>query len=1435
VEIIRTASDGTPNTISANLTSVADLFAEVPKYSRALPPRQDYVIEQPGADETGAVEVKLPLKLEAEYIQTGCLAAVQEWEVWRQFPWEFEPVRIGSQLHPRIDWIEDGSSSVALHRPYLFTDRHATKGQRLLQPGLVADQTVVRYHVRPIPLLPTDADRRPPDSGAEWLSVVLNIPPKDPLPAELAMVWPVESLLTDAVHAFSLATTRESPSGDRDYAPVLSSRDSESLLGIDEFELLAEELTVGQTGFYGLGDENGAAARPLVSTTLASVRAGATAAPAETLHGKFSVPLERTSSGGAQYQITTEGAKRFVAGKAYRFFIRPKQQAALARDPQPYGLVKALPIILTKQLADLDGEHRWRELPGQLTEPVVEFIPRAVLTQLQTDPTVKVHELPLVVSTRSLDDEVDIREARTQIGVRWNLHDVLNPLGAIGGVEIKICDCDDSTADDQFLCEALGEAQFRVNRSDFRSASGWRITPYERKARRAFSTRPPVVAADPPLDIPLEVMIDRDTRGNPVLQLLEERIAAFKASFDRPARPWWEKRWKIAKDLLQAISEYRKSPVNLGDPQISEVMNRIESLVQWHLVGISPPAITAEAQWTAEARRTTERMLLAMLQDIEQYQQPIPQGQRDIDPKECRRAFLDAELAKQLAVIVRQRLAVRADLLTGASDDLPDQEEASKSWLPGGDFFEETRQKIKNLVAELGPFERCQKLLALFPESDAVLANTGWAYRRLTETNLLDQLKNLATYADVAAPSPRTRAAAGLLPQGTGLNVVLRHLRERFRNRGWRLIRRPHHGVVRGEVRDGVPQAETTQFTDLFSDDVRLNAALGDRNSEPAPDRELPALFNLLEKMGFAVDIAAQDVLGEIVEADDLAREIQRAGLHDVLALHDLTLVLGREQDSEHLQQAPDPEDEAAPRYYFVGYSFAKLVVMPKAFVDSIAYRQLIARPNDNTTTRGQIDATVDFLKKWFGMRGITFQGDAAVHLERIGGTIAYLRYPLAGDVAATNSMRRLRLESFDIRWRSLPLVAGWGRADWTLPNRRGRRLARPVARVVSRFEPLLRWALQLPQPIWPEDRTVTLDLPRLTIGDPKPDDFEQDLPEWLPVAVHPHPQQVAFSVTLPAAAARSLQNQISAIRTGYSGYTLAFHYKFADNPQPPLTWAKVLANMKYVDPSSELIADRPANLSALPTLRPLEPRLFPHERLITVADQPYIYEFRLKARSQFHMTPLGPTAPVLPPRSFLPALREPSLIAARLPDNKRENSNATSEDWTITLLLTRTGDLLTPTELQASPPLVPMAAAVTNPSGSPHNLQIPPDRLPELAMAYHFYCILGTDDNACYVDVAELIMPWHTSYSLPIGSEIPKPLFRALAPQVVVADERPHIECGLPAVSSTDYVYRVTLKFKTTLLTGDTELLFADPDKRRLRVSRGGHLSPFMRLLPPS
>lgn len=376
---------------------------------------------------------------------------------------------------------------------------------------------------------------------------------------------------------------------------------------------------------------------------------------------------------------------------------------------------------------------------------------------------------------------------------------------------------------------------------------------------------------------------------------------------------------------------------------------------------------------------------------------------------------------------------------------------------------------------------------------------------------------------------------------------------------------------------DVEPVQTLSKSSDLTTTGVvtAVSAALPTARSAPAA-ADVVNLFHLWERLGFALDVAAQDGTTRLLEFNELRGHVHAvvSGLPDAGArpgfrfkfqgeIHFVYVVEGEEPDADfrgkdrvgfsHLKVALVPERFlkaalavtverttgtltkaagggvlAVPRvpaspanvyqaYFLDGplkgkdYRATPLPdgTLAVTFGDAIPDEPV--RGLDVLVVPAETSAAGPALEKWLSHRSVMPSADAAakwVELAHVSHLTRLVGVPTAdrlGDRSGAEAFDNctVRLQPRAERFVRVPASAGLSHWAWPLPDRKGHRIM-AAARRVSRYEPLLRWWLNLhtrfdlPEevPLGPDVLTVT---PSTTPGTVKVD---KPLPEptwWQP------------------------------------------------------------------------------------------------------------------------------------------------------------------------------------------------------------------------------------------------------------------------------------------------------------------------------------------------
>ncbi len=1416
-EIDVETADGTVTTFELVLPqeSVDTLVRSV----APAPARQEFMLDSDNPDASdGRVVVKLPIHFESglrsnllvtPYFEDGGLEAISHFQVLRRLPGEVTETVIADHLRPDLQPVDAEGQTILVAGGYLLTDEFPVIDRTLDRSLAIRG---VEYRLRAVAIGETEVETNARPSRP-WPMVRLHVPAADRFPQSLMMVMPFDALIPNSAQwgVFALISTTED--GTSAFAEFPEG-DATRPLAPDDFELRVESVSWSETGFYGR--EDAPAATSTSPPPFLDQLSEPTTAAGRSLFDKDVLTVDVLD--GPLMKITNLPP---TTKMAHRFFIRPKLRRPDAPD-EPATAIGMLQPLVHAVVPDLDSGAPW---PGrQRTLPCFEWIPAQIRDDVRAG---RFEEVTVEQTCRQPDWSAGdlrladptpaqltrLRELRQEIGLEWQA------AGAgTGGVELLIRDIDDSALQNVVLCEITPAEVFRTSRLDFRDPALWVPTPLEQSRRRELDL--PAFRTPPRSQI--ETVFLLDNPQDELIEALNRRSESLRGLLDATGGrdvPAWMDLWAAARNLLTSVFAFNRTPLNIDDEPLRRARAHLTALTRWLLLGRTLPVTTLQSLTDAVIRQIDDT-LRAQLIDLETKHPDMGTFPTSTDDEmnAARRAYLDDHRGGQLAAIVRRRLACAAELFDADDNELPGDVDATVATLPGGADFEKIRQDVAVIAAECGaPLERCRALLDIFPAGIAADPRTAPAAALLREA--IDEFKKLALPSEIAGDAARAARVIPCLTRAAGLTLSLNALADSLLPSASTLVKRSHHAVTVGRDREG--QARGT--------DVMLTALLPDAGRNIAPANLVVYYANILERLGFAQDIAVLDSRTNPWTQSRLMQHLDDRHIANASAECITFLLVGREPDADY----PDPKQDNDVGA--VGFSFVKLCVVPLEFHNLLVNGLVRTGTND-----AAVQVNADRLGEWLAIRSIT-AGDAPA--ETLGTLGAVARYVIPSAYAtllrgpAASPLPVLRLTAQDRRWISVPHRGGRARIAWTLPDT-ARHRPQVLGRRVSRYEPLIRWVLQLHQPTtWksPVDQPADLDIlcVRRLIATPD----QVDRPEELPVAIHPHPTRIQFSVPAPAAAARSRMSNISAIRTGSQGFSIVFQYGLRDHDDAALRgWEPLLAAVDF-QASSVRVEDPPAAVDPVAAVAFADIRLFRHERLITLQDLTYFHEFWLTARSQYDADVLEsakpPPPPPPPPGASPPpgparARRAPSLIAMREPTIEG-GVGGDADAFAVTLFLTRTGDLLTPAEWSASPPLRHRTVGVAG-----GTLNIPDDRLPEPACGYRLiYALddLSQQDNV-NVTLGQLVMPWHAEYRLRQSNPL-RPNFQSLDSRIVITEDQqyPVIEGGQSEQAADDDdpyqpAWRVTLRFTRTVQPNDPEPILSHLDRVRMFVTRDGAVS---------
>lgn len=369
--------------------------------------------------------------------------------------------------------------------------------------------------------------------------------------------------------------------------------------------------------------------------------------------------------------------------------------------------------------------------------------------------------------------------------------------------------------------------------------------------------------------------------------------------------------------------------------------------------------------------------------------------------------------------------------------------------LPAGAGFVIATRDYPKALFFLSPVQRRPEPVDI-RESAAVVTQLAVDRRELTASAIIDgkvHVYDLLKLAEVSADLNATQ-------------VAVLHGRDDGQDESYLAL--PYAGTVKIHHLDKADPLQTLPKPEGLEADetgniVAITSALQTARTATAAGDPL-SVFHLWERMGFAVDIAAQDRTTRLLTLKELRNKIDAA--IDIVANykagHSIYVVEGEEPDAEFRDDR-------------VGFSHVNLAVVPNEFLAACL------QPN------------FDALKKWLKNRSIKLAQEVLptdsleekarkeqenqreleyiVHMTQLVGVPEPSRYgTVVGNTDPPPALPRggeLRLQPRSDRFVRVPASAGFSHWSWTLPDRKGHRML-VAARRVSRYEPLLRWSLNL-------------------------------------------------------------------------------------------------------------------------------------------------------------------------------------------------------------------------------------------------------------------------------------------------------------------------------------------------------------------------------------
>jgi hypothetical protein len=1127
-----------------------------------LPPCQEFL---EGDGSSGPrVRVRLPVLFEETLLKTD-LPRLNGFEIHRQLPGDPMPLKLADAVPPSLRLVEVEGRNTLLIESFLFGEDlpYDRETGRFTGPAraLVADLSQARYFLRAVPFgnLPTDheAPLKP------WPGLGPHVPPERPgLPA-LGIVVGVDSLIEPAQGPWNVAVHLVDERGATWTWPAES---------WDALELWADPGRIRSSGPYAIEDEpaevdpqaagrkavrvpSDLAAERLPESVSGMVKLGEIARPVNPL----APPLGRFDAGDN---------RPLRPGKTFRLYVRPSVAAE-----QP--LVQPLSVFLIRSLPD-QIEENTPMLRVDRLELVSQAELRRILNPISPlgEPLTEAWVSGVDLTRRTKDDD-----PLERFRIIW---DHLGDLDA--GVEVLTQDADEPHRVGRMLVTAREEAIFQVAIRDFGSPALWRAHPEPPILGPAWPTLATIQSTTPstPTDDLTPLLLWRDQRNPAIARIQRAReglrapLIAYLSDDTQPAL-----RWLVFSDALAeyiaALLAYQRTPLAPADAEDRLGIDLLISAGRATLLGLKvDPLLGGSADQLSTGltnKRTQEANLTRNLDDLASIDLSAMTVDDSPGALEAARAKLrDLDLARKFAAIVTRRQAIADELASADPDSDPEPPGAESERLPGFQRWQGLFETYRSIVAASpGDLPLTTSLVASFGDDTGPdLRSTGRAgAEQIAALTGLEAgagpgfLRDPVLLLDPESIDPRAaiyrEQVAGLVPQVAGLTAALDTLGNGARALGWTLLRRPHHQLTVVTDGDGsrkppdAPEALKIYLPDATGGSNK--ADVGDRPPAETrlPDEALVVPFaNLLERLGFAVDLAVIDNLNQPLSQRRLVRWVAgqpwaavRASIGE--SRHEIVVLAGREPDTDRdqLETRQLDEDQA------LGYAFAKLVVVPRSVL-----ADLIGRTGPESSEQADFAA----VRAWLKARSLVDAGDDELRLVQRMAKAFWTA--TAGLNPESNEVGQAVVETRGRRWATVPVVGSRAHIDWTVPDTAGRSALVGVRRV-SRYEGLLRWARGSAVPtlsriyhLNPAQRKSLTWKRRLQ------DPAEE--PSTLPVLVSPHPTRVDFIYALPNSGARSTVSGLSALRTGYRGLAIRFGHARVDDA--PITHDEMIGALSAVD-----------------------------------------------------------------------------------------------------------------------------------------------------------------------------------------------------------------------------------------------------------------------------
>lgn len=1024
--------------------------------------------------------------------------------------------------------------------PYLYTDELLYQSGRFFQKQIGAeaneilplplditpDSSEIYYAMRAVPVGLNESDNDNETSLlAEWLPVKLHVPAKDDFLNNLSVLFTVDNLVL------------------ADGEPIrfqLFNRDKREIenLALDQFELWAKEMPLRQTGFYG-----GAADAFTVKTgrDKASLNSKKLI-NRESTDGKFAITFKHLANDApcCSYLIN-EPTQFFRHDCGYQFYIRPKHKTAELLYPMQHCLVRNLDNVSKQRYVDQ-----------------IEWIDKAVYNNICSFNLEALLPSQYFVTSKYYDRE-------NYLYFDFTVGDL-----KAGGIEAIIIDQDEPQHFALQTCEILEEEIFKTHQLDFRDSALWDLSPSSKKPIDKLTKGDSGKNYDHRLYFDYEagesaLIVNLKAAIQLIYRFAQDRLSQNK-SYD-----WKLDLFPICVGFFTSLAAFINSPLNIKTPELLQCIEEINKNLANLFIGADVAVSIKEInEWLANLE-----------EKIDKQQKAVTSSDN----------LLDCNLARQLLGILYRRVACVNDLFNLTNVwQIPNNKSISSKIVSGKSFIE-----VKEIRPGEHEWQRILRANHVSARENLVLTSEVQAKFSATTAMLSSSVAALETFENYLKDkkSGYSEKLASVVLTSRKLTELLDSFSYREESANGRkqlkLIKHPHHQVMTQADENGMVKPKATDLLTLLPDAAYIHQALNQLDinakqstNEPfielVPSRAIIAYFNLMEYLGFAIDISATNELEQTVGQETLITRIK--ALFDqqfTTANNEYYVFVVKAVAANAISENENP----------YGYAFVKLAVIPKILHYSFVTNSHI---NSWLEPRGLLSTTIsDAYKKLLQA--------VAIYIDLL--------------ISTEDRITEITVEESNKRWLTLPLIANHTYSYWQVPDHYGHRYCIAL-RKISRYEPLVCWQQGI------KSTTLTNAQRLSNISFWKDVNTRPVFPAGLPlqeqnltVYNYPDPTCVQFTYQLPSEAIRSLKNQIALIRTGYKGQNLAFRYELINNERVPMM--EVLNKFKDRGKHERL---PPFEVTMLtPDTAKNIIRLTDHERLVELAYLPFYYRYYLSCR----------------------------------------------------------------------------------------------------------------------------------------------------------------------------------------------------------------------------